>query len=55
VAVHAIFVFFLLLRKQGTQMNESFPKSRYHCLLFAFLFVFIGLVEHCGRENSGSS
>jgi hypothetical protein len=33
-------------------MNESFAKSRYDCLLFAFLFVFTGPIKHCGLENS---
>jgi hypothetical protein len=33
-------------------MNESFAKSRYDYLLFAFLFVFTSPTEHCGLENS---
>jgi hypothetical protein len=32
-------------------MNESFTKSRYHCLLFTFLFVFVSHVMRRSLEN----
>jgi hypothetical protein len=35
-------------------MNESFTKSKYGHLLFAFLFVFVGLIECYGLVNFGS-
>jgi hypothetical protein len=35
-------------------MNESFAKSRYSHLLFAFVFVLVGPAERCGLGNFGS-
>jgi hypothetical protein len=35
-------------------MNESFTKSRYYRLLFAFFYVFVSPVEQCSLENFGS-
>jgi hypothetical protein len=32
-------------------MNESFTKSRYDRLLFAFLFVFVGPTRRCNLDN----
>jgi hypothetical protein len=46
------FVFFLTCNYR-TQMNECFTKSRHDRLLFTFLFVFIGPIEHCSFENFG--
>jgi hypothetical protein len=45
-----IFVF-LLSCSCRTQMNECFTKSKYDCLLFTFLFVFIGPGERYSLEN----
>jgi hypothetical protein len=46
-----IFVFLLLSSTYETQMNESFVKSRYDCLLFTFLIVFVSPSEHHNLKN----